>query len=54
MSVVVLICYFTSESTLEIMCMCVRLDDGCVAVCVCVCVLECMVYESVFVRYLHN
>ena len=52
MSVVVLICYFTSESMLEIMCMCVRLDDGCVAVCVRV--LECMVYESVFVRYLHN
>ena len=37
MSVVVLICYFTSESTLEIMCMCVRLDDGCVVVCVRVC-----------------
>jgi len=51
MSVVVLICYFTSESMLEIMCI-IRLDDGCVAVCVRV--LECMVYESVFVRYLHN
>jgi len=60
MSVFVLICYFTSESTLEIICMYVRLNDGCVCVCVRVCacacvrVLECMVYESVFVYYLHN
>jgi len=60
MSVFVSICYFTSESMFESMCMYVRLNDGCVCVCACVCVrvrvrvLECMVYESVFVYYLHN
>jgi len=37
MSVFVLIGYFTSESTLEIMCMYVRLNVGCV----CACVREC-------------
>jgi len=34
MSVFVSICYFTSESMLEIMCTYVRLNDGCVRVCV--------------------
>ena len=60
MSVFVLICYFTSKSMFESMCIYVRLIDGCVCVYVCVCayvcvrVLECMVYESVFIYYLHN
>ena len=42
MSAFVLICYLTSENTLEIMCMYVRLNDGCVCVCMCVCVRACM------------
>ena len=37
MSVFVLICYFTSESMFESMCIYVRLIDGCVCVCVRVC-----------------
>ena len=38
MSVFVLICYFTSESMFESMCMYIRLNGGCVCVCACVCV----------------
>ena len=42
MSAFVLICYLTSESTLEIMCMYVRLSDGCVCVYVRACAWVCV------------